>query len=78
MRADQLFVRIGNLLVFVFAVFLRQISLLHDVAEQLLIGAVGNAQHIVKRCAGVPCTSAKCVIVGGGVAAPAAVRAASG
>src|SRR6266536_1769900 len=38
MRADQLFVRIGDLLVFVFAVLgpvLRHISLLDHVAEQL-------------------------------------------
>jgi hypothetical protein len=43
MRAEQLFVRIGDLLVFAFAAvgpFLWQIPLLHDVAEQLLIGAV--------------------------------------
>ena len=45
--ADQFFVRIGDLLVLVLAVlgsFLRQMSLLHHVAKQLRIGAVGDAQ----------------------------------
>jgi hypothetical protein len=43
----QFFVRIGDLLVFVLAVLgsvLRQMSLLHHVAKQLRIGAVGDAQ----------------------------------
>src|SRR6185436_6944862 len=56
MRADQFLVRMGSLPVFVFTVLgpiLRQISLLDDVvAEQVLIGAVGNAQHIVETLRG--------------------------
>src|SRR6476620_8224504 len=55
MRADQLFVRKGHLKVFVFAVvgsFLRQMCLLHHVAKQLRIGAVGNAQQIVEALRG--------------------------
>ena len=55
MRADQLFVRMDHLTVFVFAVvgsFLRQMCLLHHVAKQLRIGAVGNAQQIVEALRG--------------------------
>ena len=54
-RADKLFIRIGNLLVFVFAVlgpFFRQMSLLHEVAEKLRIGAKGDTEHIVKALRG--------------------------
>ena len=56
-RSDQPFESLFDLLVFVFATLspvFRQMSFLHDIGEQLGIGAIGDTQHVVELLRGRP------------------------